>query len=107
MSMIELTYTAAFTTGSNLATQLAQMGFLPLDQGELLITGLTLVSDVTSYAAPDLKRVVTLLETPESDARMGLPVTNEKRRALVTGLFTNKIASKIKKAVIQDIAYLP
>jgi hypothetical protein len=101
--MIVVTYLADLSSDSSLVTQLSRMAFTPLQNQESLLTGLELVSDVTSWTGSNLQRVLTFRETPESDARLGLPLTDEKRRGLVTGLYNRVIGAKILKPITERI----
>lgn len=105
---IEVTYKTNFSMGSDLATQVAEMSLALLDQGELDITGLTIFSDPGAFwDGTNIVRVVTFLQTPASDERMGVPLTAEKRKSTVASMFNYKIGLYIRKTVEETIVLLP
>ena len=107
--MIQVTYESDLTPGPNLATQLTNMSFTPLDQGELTLLGLVILSDPgATWTGTKKQRVVQFTETAEFLARVG-PASNgaklnAKRKAFVRGLFTLKIAKRIHAPVTETIA---
>lgn len=117
--MIRVTYNIPFTSGGDMASQQTKAAFLPLNQGELEPLALPILSDVTTFDAPNLqfKRVVEFDETPEFIRRMGPPLqtsgpragkpTDAKCRAAVANLFTLKISKHTMTDVTEEIELLP
>jgi len=67
--------------GLKLSVQLAQTAALVLDQGEFARLGVTQVNDVTAYAAPYVRRTITV--QPSADFLVQFPTTALQRTALI------------------------
>ncbi len=102
--MITVTLRIPFTSGSTFAVQLAQVtnADMTIDE-QLAPTELTLNSDNTSWSGSYFLRILELDETAEFLANLGVPLTNDKRRAAVAGLFESLLTALLKKPVVETI----
>lgn len=95
----------------NLATQIAAMQNAPLNQGEMEVLNLTILSDTTAFNGIDtISRTVELDETAAFIKQSGgdplagpTSVPPDARRGSVKGTFQLKVSSAVKTDIEEEI----